>query len=196
MVNQTEFCPPGGTHFTWTMRPKTVHTGGKTAKSGNSVVNCSCLPRPLLPLRTCMWTLPGPTSAGRGPEGGVHRRGSGNTPPVFTLGSSRSLSSRTSSSSSSSSLRFSFSFLESGPTIQWGRAPCWEDDGSGAAEIRHNVPGRGGHVARTALRQRAAFGTAARAGSGAHHQEEQVQAGEERRADPLPDKYGFSFITS
>lgn len=118
MVNQPEFCPPGRTHFTCTMRPETVHTGGKTAKSGNSVINCSCLPRPLPPLRTCMWTLPSPTSPGRGPEGGVHSR-SGNTPPVFTLGSSRSPSSRTSSSSSSSSsLRFSFSFLESGPTIQ------------------------------------------------------------------------------
>ncbi len=65
-----------------------------------------------------------------------------------------------------------------------------KDDGSGAAAIRDDIRGRRGHVARAALRQQAALWTAARAGSGAHHQEEQVQTREERLAVALTNKYG------
>lgn len=55
-----------------------------------------------------------------------------------------------------------------------------EDDYRGAAQIRADQLGRGGHVARASLRRQAALGTPARAGSGAHHQEKQVQTWQER----------------
>lgn len=48
-------------------------------------------------------------------------------------------------------------------------ALSWEDDGSGAAAISDNHPGRGGYFARAALRQQVAVGTAARAGPGPQH---------------------------
>lgn len=69
------------------------------------------------------------------------------------------------------------------------RAPIWEDDGSGAAAISDGHRERGRHVARAALGRQAAHGAAARAGSSAHHQEEQVQTGEERLAISLTHKY-------
>lgn len=68
-----------------------------------------------------------------------------------------------------------------------------EDDGSGAASISDDHGQRGRHVARAALRQQAALGTAARAGSSAHHQEEQVQTWEERLTVSLTYRYGESF---
>lgn len=63
-----------------------------------------------------------------------------------------------------------------------GNALSWDDDGCGAAEVGVDQERRGRHVARASLWQQPALGTSARAGSGVHHQKEQVQNCQERRA--------------
>lgn len=140
----------------------------------------------------------GPSPALSPPRGAAWRRSSVSE-PIRALGSTAASDTQRPYSGSlpslisrSHSLCLVFHFIlsswtpgEVGP--QGHRAD--EDDGSGAAEICDDELQHRGHVAGAAVRQAAALRTAQGAGPGAHHQEEQIQAGQERNSIPNTLKY-------
>lgn len=105
-------------------------------------------------------------SAGRGPEGGVHHRSSsGNVELICILGTSAAFV-------AAPLLRARSLFVETAgstdPFLRKRRSR--DDDGTGPAAIRHDERrGRGGHVARAAVRPEPELREAARARAGSQH---------------------------